>query len=184
MGPVSREAGEEGKRIVIGYKLLTEDLASASGDHGRVIYSSAMQEITGHGAYLGRTVAGLLRGAYAPILAEIEGEEPTRVIDDGHVITVRRCRILRHVRLDAWVWLRLAIRCARTVAHLSTDPRIEAAIVAAERCERERTPAAATAARSAEEAARNAAEAARCAKLDAIAWLVEEAFGRAKGGSA
>jgi hypothetical protein len=63
--------------------------------------------------------------------------------------------------VDAWTWIRDAIYAARKVSRLNPDPRVEAAIAAAERCERERTPEVASAATAAAWAAAVAEEDAR-----------------------
>lgn len=131
---------------MIGYKLLREDLTSASREYGFVQYGPEWVTIPGHGSYVAHTLEGLLCGVYASVLAEVEYEDPTGVASDAGVTTARRVRVLRHAVVDRWVWCRVAIRCARAVAHLSSDPWAMAAIEAAERCERERTPEAASSA--------------------------------------
>lgn len=149
-----------------GYKLLLHDGRSLSSQYGAVTYdlSGEWQEVPGHGAYLGLTVPGLLRGGYGPLLAECEYTEPTGVVKDGHVVTARRVRVLRTATIDPWLLARVACRTARLVVHLADTPTALAAIEAAERCERERSAATAAAV-----AARDAARAAAWA-ADAAAW--------------
>ena len=83
---------------MIGYKLLRDDLSSLNDEYGRVTYGPDWQEVQGNGAYLGLTIPGLLLGGYGPVLAEVEGEEPTGAVEDGQVVTVRRVRVLLTAR--------------------------------------------------------------------------------------
>jgi len=159
---------------VIGYKLLKSDLGSLSSEYGRHMYSSDWTEVPGHGAYVGLTLPGLLRGGMGQVLAECEYAQPTEACADGDVVTARRVRVLRHAPIDTWAVVRAVVWGVRQVAHLSPDPRTMAAIEAAERCERERTPDAAAEAAEAAAAARAAAWAADAAAA-AAAWAARAA---------
>ena len=158
---------------MIGYKILTPALCSLSSEYGSVQYGTDWIDVPGHGAYVGLTLPGLLRGDfYEPaVLAEMEYEDPTHVVDDGHVITARRVRIVRSAPVDRWHLVRAAIYGAKSVAHLSADPGVAEAITAAERCERVRTPEAAWAAWAAG-AVRAAAGAAGAAGAAAAAHIM------------
>ena len=74
----------------IGYKILTPDLRSMSGQYGSVQYGMDWIDVPGHGAYVGLTLPGLLRGDfYEPaVLAEMEYENPTGVVADGDLFQV------------------------------------------------------------------------------------------------
>jgi len=174
---------------MIGYKLLTPAGKSISSTYGRVTYplDGAWIEVQGRGAFVGHSLPGLLRGGFGPLLAECECEE--RIGGDAECTEYRRVRVIRTATIDLWTLVRVAICTARDVAHLSTDPRVMAAIEAAERCERERTIDSARAAKAAAvdavEAAVEAVEAvesveawaavgaAEAAALVLVAWAVE-----------
>jgi len=128
---------------MIGYKLLTPAGRSLSDKYGAVHYplDGSWIDVQGRGAFVGLTLPGLLRGGFGPLLVEVEYVGP--VSGDDECAESPRVRILRTATIDAWTLVRVAIKAARDVAHLNTDPRVMAAIEAAERCERERTPAAA-----------------------------------------
>ena len=163
----TRFKDEEGSTTMrLGYKLLKSDLGSLSSEYGRHMYSSDWTEVPGHGAYVGLTLPGLLRGGMGQVLAECEYAQPTEACADGDVVTARRVRVLRHAPIDTWAVVRAVVWGVRQVAHLSPDPRTMAAIEAAERCERERTPDAAA---EAAEAAWAAAEA-EAASATSVAW--------------
>ena len=134
---------------MIGYKILTPELRSMSDEYGAVRYGTDWIDVPGNGAYVGLSLSGLLRGEFREpaVLAEIEYSDPTGVVDDCNVVTARRTRVIRSALVDRWHLVRAAIYAARSVAQLSTDPRVASALDAAERCERERTRKAAGAAR-------------------------------------
>src|SRR3990172_1770072 len=99
---------------MVGYKLLRRDLTSISDKYGRIQYGPNQIVVPGHGAYLGVTVPGLLRGGWGSepgprVLAECEGQDPTGVVQDRDVVTVRLVRVLRHVEIDVWTLVRFAI---------------------------------------------------------------------------
>jgi hypothetical protein len=142
-------------RPLIGYKLLTLEGRSLRSDYSAIEYdlSGAWTDIPGHGSSLGRTVPGLLSGGFAPLLAECQYSHPNGEVHDYEVVTSRRVRVLRHATIDLWTLVRVACRAARLVVPHGDNPCANAAIEAAERCERERTPEAAASAMATVEAA-------------------------------
>ena len=102
-----------------GYKLLTTGGRSLTSEHKRVTYplDGTWVSVPGNGTYIGLTVQGLLRGGFGPLLAEVEYEASAGAINDGEVVTARRVRVIRTVRIDPWTLVRVAIRAARLAAH-------------------------------------------------------------------
>src|SRR3990167_9893695 len=151
---------------MIGYKLLCADGRSLSEQYGAVLYplDGTMIDVPGRGAFVGGSIAGLLCGGCGPLLAECEYNATDRLGGDGEVAEVRRVRVVRCTTIDGWTWARVAIRIARDLLRPGPDPRMLAAIEAAERCERERTPEAAA------EAAAEAQSASRVAWASRAAW--------------
>ena len=100
---------------MIGYKILTTDLCSMSSQYGSVQYGTDWVDVPGHGAYIGLTLPGLLRGHFREpaVLAECEYEDATGIANDGHVVTARRVRVLRHAPVDRWHLVRAAISAAK-----------------------------------------------------------------------
>jgi hypothetical protein len=155
--------------MTIGYKLLTAEGRSITTAYGAIHYplDGSWIDVPGCGAFVGLSVPGLLRGGFGPLLAEVKCED--RRGGDAECPEMGRVRVMRTATIDIWTIIRVAIRAARDVAHLCPDPRVLAAIEAAERCERERMPEAARA------AARAAAEAEAAWAAEAAAWAAEAA---------
>ena len=174
-GVLSGADGGGGVRMSVGYMLLRYDLSTPSDEYGCVTLSREWQETPGDGAHVALSVRGLLWGQWCPVLAEVEYEGITRIVVNDDVISARRVRIIRTTTPDAWVWFRVAFEAAQLVAYLSRDPRVAAAIAAAEQCKRERTPAASRAVGAALVVAEAAEAAVRAATAEWAAKRAAEA---------
>ena len=161
---------------MIGYKLLTPDLCSMFAGCGigrskalgvTIQYSLDWMRVPGIGAYVADKLPALLSSGFqAPtVLATVEYDLPAVALNIGHGCSLgQRVRILGYDPVTVWHLVCAAIYAAQ-LALRPGDMASLAAIEAAKRCERERTPeAAAAAALAAGSAAGAAAGAARSAR--------------------
>ena len=157
---------------MIGYKLLRASGRSLSKRYGAVFYplDGTPIDVPHRGAFVGGSIEGLVRGGCGPLLAECEYDAVDRLAGDGDVAEVRRLRVVRSAVVDRWTWTRVAIRIARDLSRPGPSPRVLAALEAAERYERERTPEAASSAAAAAWAATVWERAEWEAAASAAAW--------------
>jgi hypothetical protein len=90
---------------MIGYKLTRLDCGSLNREYGCVYYRKGEAfKAPGNGAYVGLTLNGVMCGGFGPRLVAVEWNAKDELGRDGHVVRVRRGRVLEQLPKDAPAW--------------------------------------------------------------------------------